>query len=200
LNYLFHLALNYPELKSLVPGNFAFDLCNAQERRTLTAAAAEGARFHRAIDHFASQHPSILELNRNFHPTAGKYAPVASDIVADYLLFINWDKFFTNSYGEFAEWCYEQLSESKTILPQRVIGQVSEMINHRWLEVYTSLEGIEKVLKRTNSKLSFPGDLTTVVPTLVEKEILLGALVCEFFFDCIIERETWLSPQNGKKS
>lgn len=200
MNYLFHLALNYPEHKTLVPGNFAFDLCNAQEKRTLSAAAAQGARFHRAIDHFSSQHPSIHELNRHFHPSVGKYAPVASDIIADYLLFNNWDRFFTKSYGEFSEWCYQQLSEGADILPQRVAGLVSEMVSHRWLDVYTSLMGIEKALKRTNAKLSFPADLTTVLPAMLEKEDLLGELVCRFYSDCILERESWLIPQNEMKS
>ncbi|HEX5624760.1 MAG TPA: ACP phosphodiesterase [Saprospiraceae bacterium] len=197
MNYLAHLALSYPE-PDLIGGNYLFDLVTPAEAKELHPYFERGVRLHKWIDHYSNQDPHLREMNRYFHPVVHKYAPVASDIICDHLLFLSWQNHFHIPFKGFAEDNYAILLESTRWMPQRISTICVRMVEHRWLSQYESIEGVRQVLSRTNLKTQFPVDLLQVIPVVEEHLQHFQDLFDRFFQQCLAERNQWISLQNER--
>jgi acyl carrier protein phosphodiesterase len=198
MNYLSHLALSYPDAK-LIAGNYIGDLITHKEINELHPLLANGLKLHRWIDHYSNNHPSLLEINKAFHETVHKYAPVATDIICDHILHSSWRNHFEISYSMFSEYNYKALNEYSDIMPERIASICKNMVKHQWLRQYESLEGLEIVLRRTNQKTKFPVDLTLVIPVFLNSQSEFTDLFNQFFYDCKKESLVWINLQNETK-
>lgn len=199
MNYLAHLSLAFPDPASIA-GNYIADLLTRYEEASLHPLLKQGLKMHRWIDTYSNNDEYLLQINKEFHPVIHKYAPVATDILCDYLLFLSWDKYFDISISEFSELNYKILEEYSGIMPERISTICLKMVQHRWLLQYQSLEGLEEVLKRTNQKTSFDVDLTTVLPVFKSKPELFIELFNSFYSKCKFEIADWLILQNEVKT
>ncbi len=198
MNYLAHLALAYPDA-DLIAGNYIGDLVTYKELKALHPSLLHGLKLHRWIDHYSNNHPKLLEINKALHDSVHKYAPVASDIICDYMLYCNWQKHFEISYSGFCEFNYHTLNEYTDIMPERIAAICKSMINHRWLQQYESIEGLEHVLHRTNQKTKFPVDLRLVIPVFLKNQSEFTDLFNLFYLDCKKESILWINLQNETK-
>lgn len=199
MNYLVHLSISYP-YPEFVPGNFIFDLLPRQNKNKPNPYLQKGIQLHKQIDHYSNNHQALHEINISFHPFVHKYAPVASDIVCDYLLYRLWAQNFGIHFHEFTSWNYEILMESLDIFPEKLQSSTRLMIEHNWLHQYNSLDGIQKILSRMNSKLSFEGDLTKVVEAVMKNENYYLELFQSFYTDMKANANKWINLQSEMKS
>lgn len=199
MNYLNHLSLAFPD-HELIAGNYIADLLTYNEYKQLIPTFEQGIQLHRWIDTFSNTHLSILQINKYFHNTLHKYAPVATDILCDYLLYLNWDLYFNLPYEQFAEFSYASLKNSSIRMPSRIAAICQKMIHHDWLMQYQSLDGIEQVLSRTSKKARFYTDLTLALPVFKTHQDQIQKLYLHFYSDCQKQSDQWLNLQNEMKS
>jgi acyl carrier protein phosphodiesterase len=198
MNYLAHLSLAYPD-PGLIAGNYIADLINRKEEKNLHKDLISGVLFHRWIDDFSNNSEALSEINRAFHSLIHKYAPVASDIICDYLLILSWEQHVEIPFTEFSEYNYKTLLRYSELMPERVSIICKNMVRHKWLEQYQSLAGLEQVLKRTNQKTRFLVDLTLVLPVLIKNQERFVNLFNEFYSECKMRSKEWLNLQNELK-
>ncbi|MBK9107948.1 MAG: DUF479 domain-containing protein [Saprospiraceae bacterium] len=198
MNYLVHLSISYP-FPDYVPGNFIFDLLPRQNKNKPLAILQKGIQLHKQIDHYSNNHPSLQEINKSLHPFVHKYAPVASDIICDYLLYRLWVPNISTEFDEFANWNYKILMECLDVFPEKLQTSTRMMIEHKWLYQYTSINGLLNVLTRMNSKLRFEGDLTKVLEPLSKNEKYYLELFQSFYTDLRELSNLWIIPQSEMK-
>ena len=111
---------------------------------------------HRAIDTFTDNHPEIRQLVHTLRPDHGKYAPVAVDVILDYILTTDWEHYAEIGFDAFAKWVYEVIDEQVHLLPERIQPRVQSMRTHHWLDQYRTKGGMLHVLKRLDQRARFP--------------------------------------------
>jgi acyl carrier protein phosphodiesterase len=198
MNYLAHLALSYPD-PGLIAGNYLGDIITRKETKTLNPILLPGLEFHKWIDSYSNNSIPLKEINNDFHPLIHKYAPVASDIICDYLLYLSWKRYYTISFQDFSDYIYKSLQQYSEMMPARIAIICNNMIDHKWLSQYQSLDGLESVLRRTNKKTKFPVDLTLILPVLNTNKDKFILLFNEFYADCKKQSEKLVTLQNEGK-
>lgn len=198
MNFLAHFVLSYPD-KELMAGNFIADFLNKKEQDKLDPRLKEGVEMHQWIDTYTDSHPNIGKINKYFHADIHHYAPVATDIIMDYLLYKNWSKYSQISYFQFSQYTYNSLLELDKLFPERARNIAYRMIHGQWLRQYSSLEGIKEVMIRMNQKAKFDVDFCLVLPIVKAEESSLNDLFVEFFEEAKKSAEMWINLRNAKK-
>lgn len=127
-----------------------------RELPDLAPAVMEGVMIHRAIDTFTDAHPEIRQLVGQLRPVHGKYAPVAVDVILDFILTTDWEHHAAMTFEDFSGWVYFIVDEHSNQLPDRVRPRVQGMRKHQWLDQYRTKAGIYNVLQRLDQRARFP--------------------------------------------
>lgn len=162
-------------------GNFIADFLKKKELDALDICLYNGVEMHQWIDQYTDSHPNISSFNKFFHSSIHHYSPVATDIVMDYFLYRNWSRYIHISYDHFSQLAYESLKMHDYLFPEKPRSISHRMIEGNWLQQYTSLEGIEDVMKRMNLKAKFNVDFTLTIPVVRENEEKMNTLFIEFY-------------------
>ena len=132
----------------LLMGNFLADMLDLHQVEQLPDLYQEGVRLHRLIDSFTDAHPVVREVNKLLHPNHHKYAPVVSDIIFDYFLARNWEKYDNRPLNSFCKMVYQVIEEHIHLLEGRNKSVVGHMISDNFLMKYTNFEGLQFVFKK----------------------------------------------------
>ncbi len=162
MNYLAHLYLS-GENSELMAGNFLTDFLNLHEVQQLPEALQPGVKLHREIDDFTDNHPIVKELNAELRTSQGKYAPVALDIVFDYLLYHNWDRYSEVEYEAFCQVVYITIHRFLQYVPEKECKHIQRMIDSRWLSVYCSISGLNKIMEGMDRRTRFPSQFKKAI-------------------------------------
>jgi acyl carrier protein phosphodiesterase len=127
-----------------------------------------GIQMHRAIDHFTDTDPDVKALNGLVSQRHGRYASVITDICFDYFLCQNWDRFGPLEFDAFRVGSYWALHARREAMSDRVQGYIEGMLNHDWLTLYRTPEGMAHVFKRLRPRLSQPELLNGVDDLLID--------------------------------
>jgi acyl carrier protein phosphodiesterase len=157
VNYVAHLLLTYPYDKISL-GNLIGDMISNEELKTLSESVRKGVQIHRAIDHHTDNHSSMREVVRLLRPQHRKYAPVVADILLDHVLVLNWGEHSNIDFPDFEKWVYDMIAANFRATPVRIHNQLKGMAQHRWLNQYANLEGLQHVLDRMDRRARFPSD------------------------------------------
>lgn len=198
LNFLGHFILAHPD-EELMVGNYLGDLVHIRDIPNLPAPLIPGIDFHRFIDRYTDSHPSVDQLNRIFRPAVGKYAPVATDIVMDYFIYLNWEEINTHDYHEFAEGIYDLLQRNIHFFPEPAAMLTQRMSQAKWLDQYKSLAGLEDVMHRMNRKAKFSVDFVRSVALVQDHGRQMEILFLEFYRDIRRESQAWISLRNAER-
>jgi acyl carrier protein phosphodiesterase len=199
LNFLGHFILAHPD-EELMVGNYLGDLVHIRDIPSLPEPWIAGIDFHRFIDRFTDAHPAVDQLNRIFRPAVGKYAPVATDIVMDYFIFLNWEKIHPQDYHDFAESVYELLQRNIPFFPEPAAMLTLRMSQAKWLDQYKSLAGLEDVMRRMNRKAKFSVDFVRAVSVVEDQKDQLEVLFLEFYQAIRAQSQEWISLRNEAKT
>lgn len=168
MNYLAHLALSGKNPEIIV-GNLMGDFMTKKQIADKSSWFQTGYQLHMFIDQFTDNHHVIDEICLIFKEQHGKYTPVVVDIILDYFLYQNWDKFYTNDFNSFEDNIYSILKEKKNLLPEKTSLHVSRLVEGQFLNSYKSIEGLKFVLNRMDIRAKFPSNFINAVD-LIEKD------------------------------
>jgi acyl carrier protein phosphodiesterase len=153
MNYLAHAFLS-SEDNYILTGNIVTDMIKGNLRKEMNPIFSKGIELHHAIDRFTDSHPIVKEMIRLIHPRFHKYSPVVNDIYMDYLLVKNWSKYSSVKVEDFIESVFLRLTQVIELLPKAIYDRIYNMIQHKWLLTYRTVEGIEYVFERMKYRLT----------------------------------------------
>lgn len=145
MNFLSHLYLS-GNSEELLLGNYIADSVKGKGIENYPPGIQEGIRLHRKIDAFTDTHPVVEESKIRLRPAYRKYSPVIVDIYYDHFLAANWKRYSQQDLSEFSENVYAILDKHQAFLPEKSKAFTFYMKQHKLLEAYGKLSGIEQVL------------------------------------------------------
>lgn len=137
-------------------GNLVTDMLELREVRQLKGKYAEGIELHRWIDRYTDKDPDVIRFNQLLSPKQGKYAPVVSDILFDFLISHNWYRISNEAFDDFCKTAYNYLSSAKDPLPKAVSIRLERMLEHNWLQKQANWEGLLFTLGKMDERTKFP--------------------------------------------
>ena len=189
MNYLAHCYLSCSEEDILI-GNFMTDFLKKKEESNYTGRVLDGIQLHRSIDTFTDKHPASLELRALLRKRHGKYASVVVDLIWDYYLSTNWDKFSAKPLPDFNQNIYEILTKRKDELPEKLNQKIDKMINNDFLMAYASETNMLHSLQWMDKRVNFKSAFHEAIIDVKENKDLFQKLFMEFFPELISHSET----------
>jgi len=186
MNFLAHLFLSCQD-ENLLIGNFIADSIRNKEVASYSSEIQKGIFLHRRIDSYTDQHPEVKKGTRRLHPNHGKYAPVVVDILYDYILSHNWEKYTEEPLARFSKRMYWILEQRIEELPTKLQKRVPSMIQHDWLMNYGTEKGLRYVFSRMKERARFPTNFDVAVDDMLENYELFEEEFNTFFPEVIGE-------------
>jgi acyl carrier protein phosphodiesterase len=184
LNFLAHCFLSCRD-DHLLMGNLLGDLVKIKEVRELSSAIRAGVELHRIIDSFTDSHAEVRKGKKLLYPHYRKYAPVVLDIFFDYLLARNWAQYSGESLDQFTSRTYSTILTRLEWVPDRLHPRLEGMVAGRFLNEYTTWEGLDNTFARMRRFVGYPELLEDPIPALQKHEEALNAVFVVFFPDLL---------------
>ena len=146
-----------------------------------------GIELHRKIDSFTDNHREVRKVNKLFHRHHGKYAPVITDILFDYILGMHWSLFSAEDMHDFMENVYHQLIKYQHLFPSHRATRIKNMINGRFLHNYVTIEGLRFTFGKMESRTKYVSNFNLIVDNLDEHIPYLEEAFLSFFPELINE-------------
>lgn len=125
----------------------------------LPATVAREMRLHRAIDAYTDAHPIVLSSKALFRRHTRRFAGILLDVYYDYCLAADWSRYSNKPMQQLIEQTHTDLLQFVDDYPPSVATIVQRLVDHRLLESYQHLEGIERAIIRTAGRLSRGAEL-----------------------------------------
>lgn len=156
MNFLAHLFLSGNDAEIRL-GNFIGDYVKGKRFDMYPAKVQQGIWLHRAIDALTDSHPSTKICTNILKPGLGRYSGVATDVLFDHVLALEWENYSKRNLENFTRTFYLQLLQHFHILPPPVRRFLPFMIQSDRLYSYKSEEGIHHALEIMSNHTSLPG-------------------------------------------
>ncbi len=184
MNYLAHLFLSCEEEELLI-GNYIADSIRLPEVQLYSEGVQKGIQLHRQIDQFTDQHIMVRQSSSRLRPHHRKYAPVVTDILYDYLLANNWERYSSEDFSAFTARIYDILQRNMALMPGSLKRHLPLMIADDWLRSYGSKEGIRFVLGKMDQRTRFPSNFTAGIDHLLADYQAYNTEFNQFFPDIL---------------
>lgn len=182
MNFLAHLYLSGNNEKVMI-GNFIGDHIRGNNFNTMNDGIIKGIKLHRLIDTFTDTHTVVTESKKRLRPVFHKYAPVIVDIFYDHFLAKNWNTYSEVPLQDYADYVYALLAKNKNIFPQRTQYMLPHMIANNWLFIYSTTDGINRVLKGMSKRATFDSKMENAATYLIKDYSLYENEFYVFFKD-----------------
>jgi len=166
MNYLGHIYLSGND-ELLMVGNFIGDYVKGNQYNSFPDQIRQGILFHRAIDHFTDQNEHWLAIRELLRPFYHRYAGVVADIFIDHFLAKNWNLYSDTLLTWYAKWAYAAFLRHHQYLPAKVQEFLPYLIQHRRLQSYAYIEGLEMSLRIMSFRTSLPENTDAVIEKLI---------------------------------
>jgi len=144
VNFLAHALLS-PEDDEIRAGNVCADLIKGRVEGITPPRIAAGVALHRAIDRFADRHHAFRACMAYVAAPRRRYAGVVVDIFFDHCLARCWTRYSAVSLDVFVERVCTRLEQQADRIPVRDRARFMRMLEGRWLGVYATRAGLERV-------------------------------------------------------
>ena len=158
MNILAHLALS-GDSPGIRFGNFIGDAVKGNAYLQWDQPFRAGLQLHRFIDWYVDQHPEALAVRRDLAKELGLYAPVALDILFDHALSLCWEEFHSFDRETFIGDCYMEIEQNQELIPDEMHLFTRAMIEHDWLNAYSTGSGIHRALHGLSTRAKGRPDL-----------------------------------------
>jgi len=195
LNYLAHIYLSFSD-DDILLGNFAADFIRNKEVKKLPDSQVNGVLLHRLIDAYTDIHPDVKQSTKRLRSIQGKYAPVVSDILYDYILAKHWDTFHPEPLSVFKGKVYDRLSNKLAEFPEKTRMKIERMVAGDFIQSYESMEGIHGVFLRMDRRTSFPSKFAEATLQLEEQEEQFTQDFLAFFPQMKLKAQAFLQGLN----
>jgi acyl carrier protein phosphodiesterase len=159
VNWLAHLRLS-PSTPLVRLGNLAGDFVRGVDVRTLHPELQRGVALHRAIDRFVDDHAATRRARERLDPAVRRFGGVLVDVFFDHFLARDWDRL--GGPTPLRAWLRDVHADLRAHLPllppdlQRVAPRFAA---DGWLEGYTTVDGIDRVLRLMARRIARPTPL-----------------------------------------
>ncbi|WP_372775853.1 ACP phosphodiesterase [Mangrovibacterium sp.] len=188
MNYLAHLYLS-GESDELLLGNFIGDYVKGQQYLRFSDEVQRGVLLHRAIDSFTDNHPLVKDAGQFFRPYYGRYSGIVTDVIFDHFLARYWLDYCPHTLRQFSKHVHAVLLSNFFQLPIRVKGFLPFLIQHKRLESYARIDGIQTSLHIMAHRTSLPDQTENAINVLETNFSELKDLFDHFFADLVKHSE-----------
>ena len=144
MNFLAHALLS-PDDDEIRAGNVCADLIKGRIEGVAPSGIVAGVALHRAIDRFADRHYAFRTCLACVAAPRRRYAGVIVDIFFDHCLARCWTDYSTVSLGTFVEHVCAQVERLADVIPVRDRARLDRMLESRWLSLYETRDGLDRV-------------------------------------------------------
>ena len=144
MNFLAHALLS-PEDDEVRAGNVCADLIKGRIEGIASPGIVAGIALHRAIDRFADRHPAFGACAACVAAPRRRYARVIADVFFDHCLARNWTRYSTVDPDAFVEHVCARLERHAGAIPVRDPARFARMLESRWLRMYATRPGLDRV-------------------------------------------------------
>jgi acyl carrier protein phosphodiesterase len=155
MNFLAHIYLS-GENELFKIGNFIGDWVKGNEYKKFPEDIQKGILLHRSIDYYTDNHPVVRSSKNRFIEHYHKYAGIIIDVCYDHYLAKDWDTFSSIPLYEFNNSMKNSLLEYIHCFPADLQDFIPKFMNFGWMDLYASVDGIEKVLRGMVKHTSLP--------------------------------------------
>ena len=106
---------------------------------------AAGIALHRAIDRFADTHHAFRSCLTCVAAPRRRYAGVLLDIFFDHCLARCWTNYSNVGFDTFVEHVCTQVARHADAIPVRDRARLERMVEGRWLRLYATRAGLDRV-------------------------------------------------------
>lgn len=178
MNYLSHLFFSQRTPESFT-GNLMGDFKPSEQlKQQLPSSVLLGIENHRLVDRFTDNFLPVKSLRKHFSKEKRRYAGVITDICFDYFLIKHWSTYANSAFSDFTESAYQGLGQCTPLMPARMQTVVDNIIKHRWLDQYATLEGIDRSINMVSKRIRFENNMAQ---SLDEIERLYDQIETVFF-------------------
>jgi len=165
MNFLAHIYLS-GDNDLMKIGNFMADGIHGKHFDTFPMSIQKGIILHRSIDTFTDAHPIFRESTKRLHANYHHYSGIIVDIFYDHFLAKNWSNYSDEKLEDYSERFYQSLRDNYDSLTLKTQKMLPYMIDHNWLLSYQSIESIESVLARMDTRMKYDSNMRFSVAEL----------------------------------
>jgi len=140
---------------------------------------------HRRIDTFVDAHPATARSIALLPSTHRRYGGIMLDVMHDHFLATEWMAWSSVELPDFAGQIYNELQQNEPDLPESFRLRMPRMVANRWLESFTDIEVVDRILRHISTRLRRENPLidgaTALLPHVeelrAEFQILLPATI-----------------------
>jgi len=114
-----------------------------------------GIILHRSIDTFTDAHPIFKESTKRLHTNYHHYSGIIVDIFYDHFLAKNWSNYSDEKLEIYSERFYQSLRDHYNNLTLKTQKMIPYLTEQNWLVSYQTIEGIEIVLAKMDTRMKF---------------------------------------------
>jgi acyl carrier protein phosphodiesterase len=165
MNFLAHIYLS-GDNDLIKIGNFMADGIHGKHFDTFPMEIQKGIILHRSIDTFTDAHPIFRQSTKRLHANYHHYSGIIVDIFYDHFLAKNWSKYSNERLEDYSERFYQSLRDNYNDLTPKTQKMMPYMIEYNWLLSYKTIEGIESVLAKMDTRMKYDSNMRFSVAEL----------------------------------
>ncbi len=165
MNFLAHIYLS-GDNDLIKIGNFMADGIHGKHFNTFPMEIQKGIILHRSIDTFTDAHPIFRQSTKRLHANYHHYSGIIVDIFYDHFLAKNWNNYSDERLDDYSERFYQSLRDNHDLLTLKTQKILPYMVDHNWLLSYQSIESIESVLARMDTRMKYESTMRFSVAEL----------------------------------
>ena len=152
MNWLAHIFLSEYSVEFQI-GNYISDPLKGKAWENASDNVKKGITTHKIIDGFCDDNIHFIN-SKNRLKTKGLLRGVAVDLIYDYLLTKNWNKFCNIDFETFTHTFYKQTRVLLKTYPLNVQNELRKIVDYELLHAYSNLEDLSLAFKRIDRRLS----------------------------------------------
>ena len=165
MNFLAHVYLS-GDNDLIKIGNFMADGIHGKHFDTFPIAIQKGIILHRSIDTFTDAHPIFRQSTKRLHANYHHYSGIIVDIFYDHFLAKNWSNYSDERLEDYSQRFYQSLRDNYDDLTPKTQKMMPYLIEHNWLLSYQTIEGIESVLTKMDTRMKLDSNMRFSVAEL----------------------------------
>ena len=182
MNHLIHTYLSSANPQEQA-GNFAADWIKGNKLDKYPPDIQRGIRLHRFIDSYSDKHPAVRTSKLRLRQCYGKYAGVAVDVVYDHFLAASWSRYSQVTLPQFICELEKNLNENIHLFPSEAQQYFARFMKYRWLESYSTLDGIGRVLFAMSYARNLPPENEAALAIVKDNYSMFAEEFKTFFVD-----------------
>ena len=165
MNFLAHIYLS-GDNDLMKIGNFMADGIHGKHFDTFPMEIQKGIILHRSIDTFTDAHPIFRQSTKRLHANDHHYSGIIVDIFYDHFLAKNWSNYSDERLEDYSQRFYQSLRDNYDDLTPKTQKMMPYLIEHNWLLSYQTIEGIESVLTKMDTRMKLDSNMRFSVAEL----------------------------------